>query len=170
MANNVANAGTAGGLLFSLLLLTTPMAPLALPSAAAIIVVRVCRKMKDDQIEREEREERKNHSRRSEAMNNLPILRNEYPYGSLAPYGSSSFFTPTVFTTSPETEIARFSPKRATKMLERQFLLTTSVDLANSSAVTEFAAQGRGSHVRITHRKGFLGLKVDEIEFSIRPF
>ena len=172
MANKRANTATGAGLLFSLSLLVTPAAPLALPAATAMIVARICRKMKDDQIEREERatiEDEKTYNPihwRSEEMNNFPVIPYRHPTEIMPCYNLLN--TPTILPTSPETELARLFPERAAKVLERKFLLQTSVDLANSAAVTEFASQGRDSHVRITHRTGFLGLKVDQIDFHIR--
>lgn len=172
MANKRANTAAGAGLLFSLGLLATPAAPLALLSFTSVVVARVCRKMMDDNIEREERASRKEVSTynpvnwRSEDMNYFPLTPYKNP-NEVMPYNWLN--TPTIYPTSPETEIASIFPARAAKVLERKFLFQTSVDLANSESVTEFARQGRGSHVRITHRTGFLGLKVDQIDFHISP-
>lgn len=176
MANKAANAATGGGLFLSMLLLATPLAPLALPSAAGMIVARICRKMKDDQIEREEREERENNnynSRRSEAMNNLPILRDQYPYGGITPYNPSYglYTPPTIYATSPETELVRFSPKLGANVLLKQSLDLTLANLANSSLATEFATQRRGVRGAIVRRKEILGITFskDITEFFFEP-
>ncbi len=76
-------------------------------------------------------------------------------------------WTPTVFTTSPETELARRSPRRAESLLRRQSENCTLVDLANSSTATEFARQGRGTKYTIRHR--FLGIPIGSTEYGIEP-
>lgn len=170
MANKAANAATGGGLFLSALLLATPLAPLALPSAAGMIVARICRKMKDDQIEREERENYNYNSRRSETMsNNYPVLFDSLTRNAMPSYGSFNSFP--VVTTSPETELARFSPKLGADVLLKQSMDRALANLANSSLATEFAIQGRGVRGAIVRRKEILGITFskDITEFFFEP-
>ncbi len=110
----------------------------------------------------------KHNNRRSEVMNNFPIVHNRTDTG-IIPYDpyplspSTTFLTPA----SPETEIARISPPLAARVLMQQSLDQSLVSLANSSVATEFARQGRGTFVAARRKRHFFGGETTEI--IIRP-
>ena len=85
---------------------------------------------------------------------------------SLVPSFTPSW-TPSVYV-SPETEVARNSPRLATSLLRTYSQNETMLGLANSETASVFARQGRGT--RFTTRRKIFGFTVESTEYRIEPY